>query len=1316
MKKKLLAMILALCLIVSVCAPASAAAAKPVTLHSVSLGQILAKAEETEGVTWAVTDGLLTISGQGAMDDYAQGEAPWFHEEVYSLIIEDGVTHLGSNAFRGMETLMSVTIGTGVRTMGESVFAENPILTDMVIHAGQISIPANSFSGCKSLAEFWFTGDQPQFEKYSLSTGAGWVDVNYDIRNATWDSRPPANVSADGVGWGPYDLRPGESGFCGENVTWQIIYNDMPHSDSNILLISGSGAMDDMTAGEAPWLPYCNRVYTLVVGNGVTAIGASAFDGQHFSEVHIAGSVRQIGAEAFRGVTSLWSVPFTPNFRYIGDRAFADSSIGRVGQAGPMPEMGVGVYENCVKLSYLDLMEGTTVIPARTFAGCTAIKELTLPFTLTAIGDDAFAGCTAIKTVEFSGTPGQWEAIDIGNGNEALTAEGVLKTLPTSGQCGDDATWNFDEATGVLTISGTGNVKDFTSHIVGRQPTWQSLANQITTVVVEEGITRLGHDAFNGLYRLTDVSLPETLTEIGNGTFSHCDNLTAVEFPSALTTIGNSTFFSCDSLETFVIPETITVIPESMFDYCVNLKSITFHDGITSIGYRAFACCRSLTDVELPKNLTYLAGEAFLDCDGITYVEWPASVTTVTGAFAYSGLQEIVIPDTVTAIGARAFDGCTELKSLELPDGVTALGEYAFQHTRNLREFSIPSGVTVIPTGCFSGSAIVSVEIPDTVTTIERYAFNRCDRLESVHLPESVTSIAGEVFTYCSSLHEINWPSGADIIGWHQFSGTALVEFTVPATVKLVESYAFKDCTKLEKLVFEGKDTVVTGSQIFENDQLLTIYCWYDSPAQAAAEWSLIPYVLFDAPADLPRYQVYTTIFGDGTVTATPAESTGFEWITIDVAATDTSVLYDLFLIYYAYEEMELRSEMVDEDTFRLLMPKCDVEIVAAFQNLRTGFIDIKSSDFYYDPVIWAFENNITTGISDIEFGPFGKCQRAQVVTFLWRAAGKPEPVSTENPFVDVKEGDFYYKAVLWAVENGITNGSDDTHFSPYGKCNRAQVVTFLWRAAGKPEPVSSENPFVDVKEGDFFLNAVLWAVENGVTNGIDATHFNPYGVCNRAQVVTFLYRSKDLSQQEPSETHTFTLKSNDPTEEIGFVYCEGTEFAAGESVIFYAEPWYGYVVEFEAEGELELYYLGACCYELIMPDRDVTLTVNFVPAQGEAHFIRTTCENGEFYAVCDMDDDFNSIAKPGEYVQFLVMADDGFALTAENISVTVGGESWDTWWFLGQISEPDPELELGSIYCFEVLMPDADLDVAITCTAETDTSAAPVRISISVN
>ena len=152
-------------------------------------------------------------------------------------------------------------------------------------------------------------------------------------------------------------------------------------------------------------------------------------------------------------------------------------------------------------------------------------------------------------------------------------------------------------------------------------------------------------------------------------------------------------------------------------------------------------------------------------------------------------------------------------------------------------------------------------------------------------------------------------------------------------------------------------------------------------------------------------------------------------------------------------------------------------------------------------------DNGITNGTDETHFSPLNICNRAQVVTFLWRAAGCPEPESTENPFVDVPETEFYYKAVLWAVENGITNGVDATHFAPNTDCNRAQIVTFLWRAAGRPEPTSTNNPFEDVPEGEFYYDAVLWAVENGITNGMDATHFGPGQDCNRAQVVTFLYR-----------------------------------------------------------------------------------------------------------------------------------------------------------------------------------------------------------------
>ena len=133
---------------------------------------------------------------------------------------------------------------------------------------------------------------------------------------------------------------------------------------------------------------------------------------------------------------------------------------------------------------------------------------------------------------------------------------------------------------------------------------------------------------------------------------------------------------------------------------------------------------------------------------------------------------------------------------------------------------------------------------------------------------------------------------------------------------------------------------------------------------------------------------------------------------------------------------------------------------------------------------------------------------RAQVVTFLWRAAGAPEPTITENPFVDVPADAFYYNAVLWAVENGITTGISPDHFNPTGQCNRAQVVTFLWRAMGEPEATNTENPFSDVLAGEFYTSAVAWAVENGITTGVGDGTFGVTTVCNRAQVVTFLYRT----------------------------------------------------------------------------------------------------------------------------------------------------------------------------------------------------------------
>ena len=186
-----------------------------------------------------------------------------------------------------------------------------------------------------------------------------------------------------------------------------------------------------------------------------------------------------------------------------------------------------------------------------------------------------------------------------------------------------------------------------------------------------------------------------------------------------------------------------------------------------------------------------------------------------------------------------------------------------------------------------------------------------------------------------------------------------------------------------------------------------------------------------------------------------------------------------------------------------------EVIFMKANGNPQTGvFVDVATGSYYEDAVDWAVENGITKGTDDTHFSPDGICTRAQAVTFLWRTAGSPKPETRAMPFTDVPVGSYYYDAVLWAVENGITKGTSDTTFSPNMTCSRAQIVAFLWRSEKSPA-AGTANPFADVKSTAYYADAVLWAVKENITKGTTSTTFSPDADCTRAQIVTFLWRCK---------------------------------------------------------------------------------------------------------------------------------------------------------------------------------------------------------------
>ena len=240
MKRKCLCLLLVLTLVLGLAANVSAVGA--------------------DQVPWTVNDGLLTISGTGPMADYAEGQAPWLDEEVYSLIIEDGVTSIGSNAFRGMAELLDAVIGRGVTAIDKTAFNDCPALEDVIFRGNDHFIPSCTFSNRTELSVFRFAGEQPALEAGSLATGYDGVmdyiiSVQFNGRNETWaDKKSMQFDPVDPIQYSGYDNYAVESGTCGENLTWQILRTNISYQ-YNYLVISGSGPMYDYAEGEAPWMP-----------------------------------------------------------------------------------------------------------------------------------------------------------------------------------------------------------------------------------------------------------------------------------------------------------------------------------------------------------------------------------------------------------------------------------------------------------------------------------------------------------------------------------------------------------------------------------------------------------------------------------------------------------------------------------------------------------------------------------------------------------------------------------------------------------------------------------------------------------------------------------------------------------------------------------------------------------------------------------------------------------------------------------------------------------------------------------------------------
>lgn len=973
---------------------------------------------------------------------------------------------------------------------------------------------------------------------------------------------------------------------CGENLTWKFA--------DGILTISGTGEMYDYSSADpAPWSAKNSDICEITVGDGVTSIGDNAFHScKELSMVTFMGGLTRIGSGAFAGCEALRDFDFPYSLETIGANAFSNcnnlidvtipDSVQSIGseafslceglQSVYLPQMLTiipdGIFTDCAQLGSVYIPDTVTEIGANAFLRCTAfileklpagiksigaaafancgrIEELVLPETLEHIGEAAFNG-TAIDKASFDGTLEKWVAI---GGDGCGIARDKIDFLEHI--CDFGSSWQYDTQ------------KHWQSCSCGRtQNEGEHTGDGDTCTVCDAALSEaLGSGSIDGGLSWS-LSRSGALAISGSGKMS--------DFSS----VANAAPWDEQKgkIQSVVIESGVQSISGGAFSGCTALEKVSISDTVAQIDLNAFGGCTSLAAFEVAEG-----NKAFLSVGGVLFSADKELLRYPVGKSA-----DYAVPSGTVAIAGGAFKDCAKLESLVIPDSVISIGESAFENCAALKRITLPKNITKLEASCFSGcAALAEIALPDGLKTLGEKVFSGCAALKSVKIPAEVTVIPTEAFSGCSSLESI----------------------TIPKSVSHINERAFDGCTALKKVDYLGSDTdwsrvtKETGNNALDNaeksftrtdhehkyaDTVIPPTCTergctvhlcscgdkredsYTPPLGHSYKGGIcVRCGILDPNKDTPHKHDFIPIVtkptclteGFTTYACSCGECYTKDYVsavghktqlqnakaagcmtggyTGDEVCTVCGKVFKqgsvIFALGHDPQPARVKAPTCTESGYTgdLICTRCGdmtqigKTVAAAGHKFFGGvcsvcgakgaeavpeFDDVKSGAFYFDAVQWAVENGITNGTGKNTFSPNSVCSRYQIVMFLWRAAGQPEAKAAVS-FADVKPGDIFYEAVQWAVERGITKGTSSTSFSPFAPCTRGQIVTFLYRSAGSPA-ISGACDFSDVSAGSFCHDAVIWASSEGITKGTSAGRFSPNEGCTRAQVVTFLYRA----------------------------------------------------------------------------------------------------------------------------------------------------------------------------------------------------------------
>ncbi len=949
---------------------------------------------------------------------------------------------------------------------------------------------------------------------------------------------------------------------CGENLTWKFA--------DGILTISGTGDMYDYSSADpAPWSAKNSDICEITVGDGVTSIGDNAFHSCNAERVDLQGtSLVSIGKNAFSRCTMLTSIFIPESVQSIGSEAFSlCEGLSMVELPTTLTKIPDGIFTDCTLLDSITIPDTVTEIGANAFLRCTAfiletlpsgiqrigaaafencgnIESLALPGTLESIGEAAFNG-TAIDKASFAGTPERWTAI---GGDACCIAQDKIDFLEHT--C-DFSGWKYDEHKHwqQCTCGKTQNEGSHTGDGDTCTVCDAALSAALDSGSIGDGLSwslsRSGALTISGSGKMPDFS------SVANAApwDKQKDKIQSVVIESGVQSISGGAFSGCTALEKVGISDTVAQIDLNAFDGCTALAEFEVaadNKAFSSVGGVLFSADKELlrcpvgksADYAVPSGTVAIAGGAFKDC---------------------AKLESLVIPDSVTAIGKSAFENCAALKRITLPKSITKLETLTFSGCAALAEIALPDSVKTLGEKVFSGcAALKSVKIPAEVTVIPAEAFFGCVSLESITIPKNVSHINERAFDGCTALKKVDY-LGSDT-DWSQVTketGNNALDNAEKSFTRTDHEHKYTDtvipptCTERGCTVHlcacgDKREDSYTPPLGHSYKGGICVRCGILDPNKDTQhKHDFIPIVT--KPTCLTEgFTTYTCSCGE-CYTKDYVSAVGHKTqlqnakaagcltggYTGDEVCTVCGKVFKqgsvIFALGHDPQPARVKAPTCTESGYTgdLICMRCGDMTQAGKTVAATGhkffggvcsvcgtkgaeavpeFDDVKPGAFYFDAVQWAVENGITNGTGKNTFSPNDVCSRYQIVMFLWRAAGQPEAKAAVS-FADVKPGDIFYEAVQWAVERGITKGTSSTSFSPFAPCTRGQIVTFLYRSAGSPK-VSGACNFSDVSSGSFCHDAVIWASSEGITNGTSAGRFSPNEGCTRAQVVTFLYRA----------------------------------------------------------------------------------------------------------------------------------------------------------------------------------------------------------------